>query len=225
MRNVASVTEWVEGPSLAASVYETLRRSVLDGRLKPGSRLVERDLARSLDVSQVPVREALQRLATEGLVDLEPRRGAFVHAHTTAEIVELFELREIIESGAARLAASRRSPEQLAEIRQIHERSIALFQAGDHDAGMAATIDFHHALTAAANNSSLDQVASTIDIRMQWTLHRNNDEAALIQEHGEILDALTSRNGALLEHLVRWHTRHGLLNLRGEALRLATGAQ
>lgn len=218
MANVTSITEWDKGPSLASSVYEILRRSVLDGRLAPGARLVERDLARSLSVSRVPVREALQRLAREGLVDLEPRRGAFVHVHTAAEIVELFEVREILESGAARLAASRRTPEQLERIRSIHLRSAALFEAGDHEAGMAATIEFHQALTEAANNATLENLAATVDLRMQWTLHRNHDEASLIQEHLDIIEALEARNGALAEHLVRWHTRHGLLTVRGEEL-------
>ncbi len=96
--------------SLSKFVRERIRGQILDGRLKPGARLVEDRLSAELGVSRVPVREALRSLSAEGLVRLEPHRGATVVEVTPEMVAELVEVRALLEGQNARLAARRHDP-------------------------------------------------------------------------------------------------------------------
>src|SRR5687768_11444608 len=91
----------------SALAADLIREAIMDGRLEPGARLKEERLAQDLGISRTPVREALQRLNTEGLVQARPNRGTFVRAYEPAELDELYELRALLEGHAARRAAER----------------------------------------------------------------------------------------------------------------------
>ena len=93
--------------------YHQIRRWIVEGRLRPGERLVEQRLAEELDLSRTPIREALRMLQSEGLVRFEPNRGARVRSLTMADIDDLYELRGRLEAMAAELAAVRATPDQL----------------------------------------------------------------------------------------------------------------
>ena len=114
-RTAPSETEQVTRPALSETerVTRLLRDQIVDGVRAPGSRLVERELAASLDVSRVPVREALQTLASEGLVTPRPRSWAVVRTFTDRDLLDLVEVRSAIEVLTVRLAAERRTAEQL----------------------------------------------------------------------------------------------------------------
>ncbi|MDG4864320.1 GntR family transcriptional regulator, partial [Streptomyces sp. T-3] len=103
--------------SLRDRAYETLRRRIIEAQLQPGQRLVERDLAAELEVSRIPLREALRRLEADGLVLLVPHRGALVAPFTPTDVRDLFDVRESLESLAARLAAERADAEGLERLR------------------------------------------------------------------------------------------------------------
>lgn len=198
--------------SLSLTVYDSLWRDIVEGLLPPGTRLVERDLASRFDVSRVPVREALQRLNREGLVDLVHNRGALVHEHSAQEVADYFLLREILEGGVARLAALRHTPDQLERLRHCNGRAAVNFATGDHAAGMAATVEFHLALAEAANSDIMRDAAEPMLRRAQWTLHRYHDERALISEHEAIIEAIEAADGPLAEQFVRGHAQHGMAN-------------
>ncbi|WP_320781998.1 GntR family transcriptional regulator, partial [Streptomyces sp. CRN 30] len=102
--------------SLCGRAYDTLRRRIVEGELQPGQRLVERDLAAELEVSRIPLREALRLLEADGLVVLVPRRGALVAPFAPADVRHLFDVRESLEALAARLAAGRTGPAGLARL-------------------------------------------------------------------------------------------------------------
>src|SRR5437867_6791605 len=101
----------VQNASVAAT--ELIRQAILDGRLEPGSRLKEEELARELGISRTPVREALLMLQAEGLVDAVPNRGAMVRVHTPEDLDDLYQLRALLEGYAARRAALRISDERV----------------------------------------------------------------------------------------------------------------
>ena len=104
---------------LRRAVYDEIQRRIVEGRLQQGERIFEDQLAHELDVSRNPVREALQALESEGFVELEPRRGARVAVISAERANELFELREALEGMVARLAAQRRTPDQLLGLQRL----------------------------------------------------------------------------------------------------------
>ena len=98
----------VQNASVAAT--ELIRQAILDGRLEPGSRLKEEELARELGISRTPVREALLMLQAEGLIETTPNRGAVVRTHDADDLIDLYQLRALLEGYAARQAPRRESP-------------------------------------------------------------------------------------------------------------------
>src|SRR5437867_1687707 len=101
----------VRNASVAAT--ELIREAIVDGRLEPGQRLKEEELARELGISRTPIREALLMLQAEGLVDAVPNRGAMVRVHTPEDLDDLYQLRALLEGYAARRAALRISDERV----------------------------------------------------------------------------------------------------------------
>ena len=116
MNGEASKTIGLRHQPLRRAVQDELRRAIIAGRYQQGERLFEDQIAQELEVSRNPVREALQALAGDGFVELEPRRGARVATVSAKRAEELFEVRESLEGLVARLAARRRTPAQLTEL-------------------------------------------------------------------------------------------------------------
>ena len=106
--------------SVAAT--ELIRQAIVDGRLEPGRRLKEEELARELGISRTPVREALLMLQAEGLVDAAPNRGATVRSHAAEDLDDLYQLRALLEGYATRRAATRLSDEAIDGLRESCER-------------------------------------------------------------------------------------------------------
>lgn len=190
--NHAGMPVGVVHQPLRHAVYEELRQRILDGRLTQGERLFEDQLATDLDVSRNPVREALQALAAEGFVDLEPRRGARVATISTARAADLFEVREALEGLVARLAAQRKTPEQLAELQRI----VAAGKASISSADLAALPDlnarFHGALGEAAHNALLADTLDRISHLVQWVYAKRISQRSVRSwdEHQRIVDAI-----------------------------------
>jgi DNA-binding GntR family transcriptional regulator len=192
-------------------IYETLRREIVTGVLRPNERLVETELAERLVVSRTPIRESMQRLAAEGLVS-NPRRAWVVHEHTHHEIRDLYEVRAGLEGFAAGLAASRARPEQLELVDRVCNEPC------DDDPGHSIFVDvnerFHSAVVAAANNPRLAlQVRQS---RQFYFNHRiaaaySNDEVqSACDDHRAIVAALLAGDAARAEHLTRRHISDAL---------------
>src|SRR5207253_6186016 len=119
----------VRNASVAAT--ELIREAIVDGRLEPGRRLKEEELARELGISRTPVREALLVLQSEGLVAAEPNRGATVRSHDAEDLDDLYQLRALLEGYAARRAATRIAEEALGELAASCERLATLVDGGE----------------------------------------------------------------------------------------------
>ena len=177
---------------LRHAVLEQIRTGIMSGQWAPGERLYEDQIASELDVSRNPVREALQALAAEGFVELEPRRGARVAVVSAERANELFEMREALEGLCARLAATRRSEEQLAGLQAMLADGLAAAAAQQHDRLPSLNTEFHQALAAAAGNTMLAAAIDQLGHVIEWVYARSisGRSARSWSEHEQIVDAI-----------------------------------
>ncbi|MFJ3493995.1 GntR family transcriptional regulator [Streptomyces sp. NPDC086091] len=173
-------------------VLAALRREIIAGRLRPGDRLVERELADRFGVSRVPVREAIRALVAEGFVLFETPRRTVVRRLSPTDVKELFELREALEVYAAGLAATRATPEALAELRELLDRAAEATRAGDAETITDVNTRFHDGILALAGNSLLISVMEPVDGRLRWLTRQNEEWPQLLTEHRELYDAIAS---------------------------------
>ena len=195
---------------VADSVYDTLRAAILQGQLGPASRLSVPLLAQQFSVSRSPVREAVQRLVQDGLATEQPHRGAEVARLDPAELVPLYQIREVLEGLAARLAAEHAEDAELEALAQAHERHTTALERGEADHHVPLDMAFHAALRSAAHNAELDQylerVQGRIAIAMLGGTARGWSRHAIV-EHRAILEAVLARDADAAEAAARAHIR------------------
>lgn len=195
------------------SAYDRLREEIRSGRLPPGARLTETEIAERLAISRTPVREAIRRLEAEGLVDHQPRTGATVRKLDYPEIMELYEMRVVLEATAARLAARAASPMEIEELTAINAE---MAEAMDDPTRMAHLNRlFHDRLMDAARNRFLLRSRATVESSMlilgpSGMGTRARAEEA-VREHEAVLAAITARDGAKAEAEMRQHMEHAHL--------------
>jgi DNA-binding GntR family transcriptional regulator len=171
--------------SASVAATELIRRAIVEGRLEPGRRLKEEELARELGISRTPVREALLVLQTEGLIESAPNRGATVRAHEPSDLDDLYQLRALLEGFAARLAAARIRESEVGELRASCERFVALRAEDDVVKLVRENVRFHDVILAAARSERLAQmVRSVIQLPLVYRSYVwYSPEQKLISEH------------------------------------------
>lgn len=193
------------------SVYRRLLDEIRNGALPPGARLREIELAERMGISRTPVREAIRQLESDGLVTHLPRQGATIRSLDHAEVVELYEMRAVLEGTAARLAARAASDIEIAELVALNDE-LAQTPAG----AQAREINriFHRTLIEAARNRFLIKAMSalqkTLLILGPTTLADPTRAEAAVAEHGAVLVALMARDGAGAEAAMRAHVEAAL---------------
>lgn len=188
-------------------VYRRLLEEIRQGVLAPGARLREVEIAERLGLSRTPVREAMRLLEGDGLVVHQPRLGATVRALDYAEIMELYEMRAVLEGTAARLAARAASEVELSELAALNVE----FGAAIGNQAQAAEINrqFHMILQDAAKNrfliKSISSLQKTMMILGPTTLMDGARAESAVAEHARVLDALMARDGMRAEAEMRAH--------------------
>lgn len=198
--------------SLAGRLYRELRRRIITGEIRQGSRLPEQKLADDLRSSRIPLREALSRLAADGFIETRPRRSAVVTTWTTDTVHHLFDCRLALETAAAGAAAIRSGRgADVSELVAALERSEHEMVSGDDLAFAEANVRFHQALLTQADNPLMDQLMSAIAGRMVWLFHLTSqrDHEVACREHRSIVDAVTSGKSRLAETLTYAHIETG----------------
>ncbi|MFD3457052.1 GntR family transcriptional regulator [Streptomyces sp. NPDC058691] len=195
------------GP-LRERVYEALLELIITRALSPGQHLVETELAGHLGVSRQPVREALQRLNTEGWVDLRPAQGAFVHEPTEEEADQLLVVRALLETEAARLAAANATAEGLERLDELCATGEAAVAADDVDAVVAANAALHAYVMELAGNAVLAELSRQVDRRVRWyytPVARQRGPQSWI-EHRELIGAIAEGDAGRASEIMRAHT-------------------
>jgi DNA-binding GntR family transcriptional regulator len=204
-------------------VARILRGEIFAGRLKAGEPMPERLLADQLGVSRTPVREALFTLQSEGLVDLTPNRGATVRTITPDDIVQIYSLRSLLESYAARLAATSRTEAALDDREDAYAKLCRIGDRGTATEQALADLAFHNAISAAAGSQLLHTItgqvlAFTVSYRSGYS-YPIEQTALANRQHRAILDALRDRDGdqaeALMREHITWSSRLALARFGG----------
>ncbi|GHH03923.1 GntR family transcriptional regulator [Pseudodonghicola xiamenensis] len=178
--------------ALFLQIHEEMRRRIQNGDFKPGDRLVEDRLAEEFGVSRNPVREAIRLLSSDGLVEVNARRGVYVSVPEVEKARELVEIRAVLEGHNARLAARRGNPKLLAEAGKILEKGQAAL-AGKRTSALAQlNDDFHRALSRASENETLAEMLATLRLRSSLVFAMADPEVQgqSWQEHADILRAI-----------------------------------
>jgi DNA-binding GntR family transcriptional regulator len=197
------------GP-LRDRVYGALLELITTRALQPGQHLVESELAGHLGVSRQPVREALQRLNTEGWVDLRPAQGAFVHEPTDEEADQLLTVRTLLEAEAARLAAVNAGSAGVAVLEELCAQGESAVAADDVDAAVALNARLHATVMELAGNAVLAELAGQVDRRVRWyytPIARQRGRQSWI-EHRELIAAIADRDEQRATAVMRQHTEH-----------------
>lgn len=190
-------------------VARVLRDDIILGRRLPGSRLVERDIAAELDVSRLPVREAIRALVGEGVVVARPRTWAVVREFTGRDIQDFGEVREAIETLIFVFAAQRHTEEGIARLRSAYEREVVAAAADDAEAARTAAAEFHEIAAGLAGNEMLSELIGVFVTRLRWLFGQHDDLSAMAEEHRVILDAVIARDEDALRILIPLHLASG----------------
>lgn len=202
--------EPIDGPQ-GQGAYRRLLDDIRDGHLLPGTRLRETDLADRLGISRTPVREAIRQLEADGLVVHLPRQGATIRSLDYAEVIELYEMRAVLEGTAARLAARVASTVELAELSALNA-ALAADPAGP--TAQQVNRQFHRTLLDAARNrflvKSMSALRKTMMILGPTTLSDPARASQAVTEHAAVLAAIKAHDATTAEAAMRAHVENAL---------------
>lgn len=195
--------------SAGTAAAEQIREAIVDGRLHPGERLKEEQLARELGISRTPVREALVMLQGEGLVDALPNRGSTVRTYSLRDLEEMYELRELLEGHAARRAAERVTQAQLQTLRASCARFSKLVTGTDVRALVAENSVFHQTILTAAGSDRLEsmlrEVVALPLVYRSYVWYSPQQAAASRDYHEKLVEAFARGDAVGAEATMRRH--------------------
>ncbi len=201
-----------ESASLSAQAYATVRERIILGLYAQGSRLPEQKLAEDLDVSRIPLREAIRQLEVDGFVQSLPRRGAVVWTWTPQAVHDLFDVRLGLEVAATGLAAARVvAGRDATDIEAALERSHEALRGIDTLRTAEASAAFHEAIVLTTDNDLMVSLMRAVAGRMVWLFYLTSgrDPNVACAEHHELLDAIVSGNARLAEAVAWAHIDRG----------------
>lgn len=202
---------------VSEEVLEVLRGKILSSELEPGQRLDVAQISLQLGVSRTPIKDALQRLSEQDLVDIHPRRGTFVTQITPDDVRETFEVREALEMKACELAAGKLDPEKSVALRDLNEKMFApALGFIDH---AALDSEFHRIIIESAGNQRLLRIYSGLKAHVQIarvhyrSTEWRNTSATTITEHNNIIEALTEGRAEDARQAMQRHIRNSMERL------------
>jgi len=206
-------TSKIEHTNLAEKVYRRIIDAILDGTFNPEKRLVCNDIAKQFGVSRTPVREALVRLGKEGFIHSIPRSGTYVNSFAPGEMKEIYEIREVLEGVATRMAAISADPELFKKMRQACEDYKLGIEHKDVDLCIESDLLFHRLLVKASGSKRLIEMLESFHIQSISIAKRGasywTHAPIYLDEHRSVLDLISQRKGRLAEKKIREHIRKG----------------
>lgn len=195
------------------AAYQSLRNGIMSGTLRPGSRLVIDKIAAELEVSAIPVREALSQLEKEGLVEIKPHAGAVVTDIPESAIVEIFGLLEALETASCRLGLARISQGDIAQLEALASQMEA---ARTSESWLLLNRQFHQALPRLAGLSRVEELMIRVGEdwerlrRLRFADRKGEDLKSANAQHRDFLEALRQRDLTKAEKIIQQHNREAL---------------
>ena len=197
----------------SAQVASIIRQAIINGELKPGTRLVEQDLTKSLDISRSPIREAFRILESEGLLQIIPNKGTFVIQLNQKDLREIYELRKLLEVYAIRVACNSMTQEDLEELKVIIKEMERRLEFKDYIGYLKFSHEFHECFIKKCENVrlfNLFRVLRNNIIAIQIFAYSYPERSSdSLEEHRKILSALSKRNTDKAEEYLRKHLEYG----------------
>lgn len=217
MSLVAGQLEPVERKSLAGLVADRVRAGVTDGTFPPGEQVTEADLTRQLGVSRGAVREGLQRLMQEGLLEGQPGRGAVVPTLTQADVQEIYEARRAVERAAIERLIETSRHGELPELRLIVDEMAAASAAGEWQRTADLDLSFHENLVRAADNRRLERMYLTLLSETRLSLgHHYVGRSDNVESHRRLLNRIEEGDLSKIDESLREHLGSAIRDFRGE---------
>ena len=195
--------------TLHDEVVDRVRTLIVEGRLAPGERIHESQLGRALGVSRTPLREALKVLASEGLIELVPGRGAVVKRLTQKDVRDMLDVLIALETLAARFACRNATDEEIARLRRTHDEMMALYAAGNRLEYYWRNQAIHAGLAQLSGNALLASLHQVIAARLKRIRFIGNEEpdkwAGAVAEHDAMIAALETRDEGRLADVIHRH--------------------
>ena len=199
----------IERPTLHNVVVSRVRDMIIEGLLPAGSRIHEGQLGQQLGVSRTPLREALKVLASEGLVELVPSRGALVRQLTAKDVQDMLAVLSTLEEMAAPLACAHASAAQIHEIRVLHDEMLDFYKAGNRLQYFKRNQQIHTQLITLTGNESLAMVHEMVQSKMRRVRYLGDQKETswkdAVADHEEIIAALEARDGTRLARAMTHH--------------------
>lgn len=199
--------------SLREEIYESLKKSILHGKLKGGQRLIEEQLAHQVGISRTPVREAFHKLERDDLVKRRPKGGFTVREFTQEDVEEIFGIRTALESYAAYLATLHIHPDEISALEKKVKEAEKAIKGGDEDKAVEVHTEFHDLLYTACKSQKLIEMINNFRdyfYRYRYALlHTEGGMKISIQDHLQMLEAMKRKKPRLVEKLVRKHLERG----------------
>ncbi len=195
--------------SLSETAYRLLKEKIINLELPPASLVNEAQLMKQLKMGRTPIREAFQRLAMENLVVIMPRRGILIADLNLSDLQKIFEVRLELEIHAARLAARRATPEQVAEMESLFADADSIIQRGDHRQLIHLDHEAHRLLAHAAQNEFLEEALERLynHVLRLWysSLHKVSRLREAVEEHRHIIAAVKAHDENRAAEVMRAH--------------------
>jgi DNA-binding GntR family transcriptional regulator len=199
----------IENKPLREKILDMLRDAIISGEFKPGQPIVESELAARLGVSRAPLREAIQTLSAEGLVEIVPYKGSVVRPLSRRDIEELYSLRAVLETFAIQRIITRRDPDIPTRLRQCFEDMLAAAQADDLKRVNNIDRQFHDLLIALSDHHLLAMTWNGVSMRVRQVMalrnQRNSDLSQIAYNHLPIIEAIEEGDEALAVALIQAH--------------------
>jgi DNA-binding GntR family transcriptional regulator len=205
----AAVPQPIARRTLPELVLERVRDMIIEGQLAPGDRINEGELGARLGVSRTPLREALRSLASEGLIELVPSRGALVRRFTAKDVRDVLDVLAMLEAKAGRLAVARASDVDIAALRALHDEMMGLYARRDRLPYFKLNQAFHSGLVALSGNSALVQCHTQLQSGLKRIRYIGNEApqawAGAVAEHEAMIAALERRDADALAAVLETH--------------------
>lgn len=209
----------IEVPDLVGVIEARLQDAILSGRMAPGERIVEAEIARQMGVSRAPVREAARRLESLGLLISRPRHGFAVRTITVQQVDDLYQVRIHLELMSAALACRNASDEELANVNRKVDEMVAQADVLDQGARVALDLAFHCYICELSRNEYLYRLFDNMqtEVRMFLALSEDSygDRHALAETHRPIAQALMARDVPAAQNALRYHLEVAQQHVRG----------